>query len=114
MVLSAASALPLLLGAGLVAAQSAAPPELVGTWASKSNKTLTGPVRRGGGRTSSGTCSPRQGFYDPIHDRLIEPSHTGIAYSFSDDGHYEAAYYRAIANRMFSRGTRRERCRQSH
>jgi hypothetical protein len=41
-----------------------------------------------------------QGFYDSAKDRLIEPSHTGISYSFTDDGHYEVSYYRAIANRM--------------
>jgi hypothetical protein len=40
-----------------------------------------------------------QGFYDPINERLIEPKHTGISYSFTADGFYEAAYYRAIANR---------------
>jgi len=32
------------------------------------------------------------------HRKLIEPSHTGISYSFTNDGHYEEAYYRAIAN----------------
>jgi hypothetical protein len=31
---------------------------------------------------------------------MIEPKHTGISYSFSADGFYESAYYRAIANRM--------------
>lgn len=40
-----------------------------------------------------------QGFYDPIKDRLIEPSHTGISYSFTEDGYFEEAQYRAIANR---------------
>lgn len=40
----------------------------------------------------------RQGFYDPLNDRLIEPSLPGISYSFTGDGHYEEAYYRAIAN----------------
>ena len=48
---------------------------------SKSNKTLTGP-----------------GFYDPVKDELIEPDRTGISYSFTGDGWYEEAYYRAIAN----------------
>ena len=47
-----------------------------------------------------GTNEPTQGFYDPGNDKLIEPKHTGISYSFSEDGHYESAYYRAIANRM--------------
>lgn len=40
-----------------------------------------------------------QGFYDPVSDRLTEPSLTGISYSFTADGHYEEAYYRAISNR---------------
>jgi len=30
---------------------------------------------------------------------MIEPKHTGISYSFSTDGHFESAYYRAVANR---------------
>ncbi|OJD23187.1 hypothetical protein ACJ73_05458, partial [Blastomyces percursus] len=38
------------------------------------------------------------GFYDPVKDRLIEPSHTGISYSFSDDGFYEEAYFRAVSD----------------
>ena len=41
-----------------------------------------------------------QGFYDPVADRLIEPELTGISYSFTDDGYYEEAYYRAIPSRM--------------
>ncbi|KAF2722481.1 ROT1-like protein [Polychaeton citri CBS 116435] len=57
------------------------PSDLVGTWSSKSNRTLTGP-----------------GFYDPLNEKLIEPSHTGISYSFTADGHFEEAYYRAVAN----------------
>ncbi|KAH8597230.1 chaperone for protein-folding within the ER, fungal-domain-containing protein [Bisporella sp. PMI_857] len=55
--------------------------QLVGTWSTKSGKVLTGP-----------------GFYNPINDSFIEPSHTGISYSFTADGFYETAYYRAIAN----------------
>jgi hypothetical protein len=39
-----------------------------------------------------------QGFFDPLNDELIEPERTGISYSFTADGHYESAYYRAIAN----------------
>ena len=47
-----------------------------------------------------------QGFYDPVNEKMIEPAHTGISYSFTDDGHYEEAYYRAISNRMlYSPGT---------
>ncbi|KAJ4292088.1 Reversal of tor2 lethality [Kalmusia sp. IMI 367209] len=71
----------LLLGAGLAAAQAATFTDLVGTWSSKSNSTLTGP-----------------GFYDPANEKFTEPKHTGISYSFSADGHFEEAYYRAVAN----------------
>lgn len=39
-----------------------------------------------------------QDFYDALNDRLIEPTHPGISYSFTADGYYEEAYYRAIAN----------------
>ena len=59
--------------------------DLVGTWSTKSNKTLTG-----------------SGFHDPVKDQLIEPSRTGISYSFTLDGHYEEALYRAIANRKLA------------
>lgn len=41
----------------------------------------------------------RQGFYDPLKDQLLEPNLTGISYSFSADGYYEEALYRALANR---------------
>ncbi|KAF2271467.1 uncharacterized protein EI97DRAFT_387839 [Westerdykella ornata] len=75
----------LLLTSGFAAAQAAGQgldfTDLVGTWSSKSNSTLTGP-----------------GFYDPVNERLIEPTHTGISYSFTADGHFEEAYYRAISN----------------
>ena len=40
-----------------------------------------------------------QGFYDPVKEEFIEPARTGISYSFTEDGHYEEAYYRAISNR---------------
>ena len=30
---------------------------------------------------------------------MFEPTLTGFSYSFTDDGHYEEAYYRAISNR---------------
>jgi Chaperone for protein-folding within the ER, fungal len=40
-----------------------------------------------------------QGFYNPVTDRLIEPELTGISYSFTIEGWYEEAYYRAIPNR---------------
>jgi len=42
-----------------------------------------------------------QGFYNPVTDALIEPSLTGISYSFTIDGYYEEAYYRAISNRAY-------------
>ncbi|KAE8376006.1 protein rot1 [Aspergillus bertholletiae] len=54
---------------------------LVGTWSTKSRKVVTGPD-----------------FYDPINDKFLEPNLTGISYSFTEDGHYEEAYYRAVAN----------------
>ncbi|EME44088.1 hypothetical protein DOTSEDRAFT_79959 [Dothistroma septosporum NZE10] len=66
------------------AATAAANPgtgSIIGTWSTKSNKTLTGP-----------------GFYNPVEDKMIEPERTGFSYSFTDDGFYEEAYYRAIAN----------------
>ena len=44
------------------------------------------------------TSAPGQSFYDPVQDLLIEPDKTGISYSFTLDGHYESAHYRAIAN----------------
>ncbi|EYE98726.1 uncharacterized protein EURHEDRAFT_374781 [Aspergillus ruber CBS 135680] len=55
--------------------------ELVGTWSTKSESVFTG-----------------EGFFDPVEDRLIEPKHPGVSYSFTSDGYYEAAYYRALAN----------------
>lgn len=57
------------------------PLDLVGTWSTKSRSVITGP-----------------GFYDPLSDELIEPAHTGISYSFTQDGYYEEAYFRAISN----------------
>ncbi|KAF1980505.1 hypothetical protein BU23DRAFT_548649 [Bimuria novae-zelandiae CBS 107.79] len=70
----------LLVGASFAAAQASFT-DLVGTWSSKSNSTFTGP-----------------GFYDPVNEKFTEPKHTGISYSFSQDGHFEESYYRAIAN----------------
>lgn len=54
---------------------------IVGTWSSKSNTVFTGP-----------------GFYDPVDELLIEPALPGMAYSFTDDGHFEEATYRITAN----------------
>ncbi|KAL1302065.1 hypothetical protein AAFC00_002507 [Neodothiora populina] len=68
-------------GAGTTTGEAAGDSQLVGTWSTKSKMTLTGP-----------------GFYDPVSDTLIEPNRTGISYSFTSDGYYEEAYYRAIAN----------------
>ncbi|OWP03466.1 hypothetical protein B2J93_7484 [Marssonina coronariae] len=39
-----------------------------------------------------------QGFYNPVNESFIEPKLTGISYSFTADGFYESAYYRAISN----------------
>jgi hypothetical protein len=41
----------------------------------------------------------KQGFYDPVADKLIEPQLAGISISFTADGFYEEAYYRAVSNR---------------
>jgi hypothetical protein len=40
-----------------------------------------------------------QGFYNPVNDSLLEPTHTGFSYSFTADGYYEEAYYRVVSNR---------------
>ncbi|KIW34080.1 uncharacterized protein PV07_00880 [Cladophialophora immunda] len=80
MITSIQTVVTLSLGlAGLVRAQYDA--ALVGTWTTKSKKVVTGP-----------------GFYDPVADKLIEPDLAGISYSFTSDGYYEEAYYRAISN----------------
>ncbi|KUJ10341.1 uncharacterized protein LY89DRAFT_689620 [Mollisia scopiformis] len=71
----------LIAGACLASSATAINTQLVGTWSTKSAKVLTGP-----------------GFYNPVNDSFIEPSHTGISYSFTSDGYYEEAYYRAISN----------------
>ncbi|KAL2061804.1 hypothetical protein VTL71DRAFT_7182 [Oculimacula yallundae] len=71
----------LIAGACLASTATALNAKLVGTWSTKSAKVLTGP-----------------GFYNPVNDSFIEPKHTGISYSFTADGFYESAYYRAIAN----------------
>jgi hypothetical protein len=44
------------------------------------------------------TDRAHQSFYDPVNDNMIEPSRPGISYSFTSDGFYEEAYYRAISN----------------
>ncbi|EGC41526.1 conserved hypothetical protein [Histoplasma capsulatum var. duboisii H88] len=79
------AALPLLFLSSclpaFVIAQGPADPRLTGTWTTKSMKVFTGSA-----------------FYDPIKDRLKEPSLTGISYSFTADGFYEEAYFRAVSN----------------
>lgn len=47
------------------------------------------------------TPDTTQGFYDPINDKFLEPNLTGISYSFDGKGHYEQAFYRAVANREY-------------
>ncbi|KAK9367234.1 chaperone for protein-folding within the ER, fungal-domain-containing protein [Lipomyces kononenkoae] len=49
---------------------------LTGTWTTKANTVFTGP-----------------GFYDPVDELLIEPNLPGLSMSFTDDGHYEEAFY---------------------
>ena len=75
----------LLTAATLIAAAAAQAgqinPQLVGTWTTKSRVVHTGP-----------------GFYDPVKDKMTEPSLTGISYSFTQDGWFEEAYYRAGSN----------------
>ncbi|EAS29422.1 protein ROT1 [Coccidioides immitis RS] len=65
----------------LTAVPAALDPKLTGTWATKSRKVVTGPA-----------------FYDPAEDRFQEPENTGISYSFTEDGYFEEAYFRAIPN----------------
>jgi len=72
----------LLIAAPVTAQISAGCPDLTGTWTTKSWKVFTGP-----------------GFYDPVNEKFIEPPLTGISYSFTSDGWYEEAYYRAQSNR---------------
>ena len=74
--------------------------DLIGTWSTKSRSTVTGPVRSTNRSVQCymPTNTYLQAFYDPFSDELKEPDHTGISYSFTGDGHYEEAYYRAIAN----------------
>ncbi|KAF1939956.1 hypothetical protein EJ02DRAFT_456407 [Clathrospora elynae] len=74
----------LLSGVAILHAQAQTAPlpaDLVGTWNSKANSTCTGPD-----------------FYDPVNEKFTEPKHTGISYSFTADGFFEEAYYRAVAN----------------
>ncbi|KAJ7768760.1 chaperone for protein-folding within the ER, fungal-domain-containing protein, partial [Mycena olivaceomarginata] len=54
---------------------------IVGTWSSGTQKVVTGP-----------------GFADPEEETFVYPNATGVGYSFSDDGWYELARFRYIAN----------------
>ncbi|GAA99333.1 hypothetical protein E5Q_06028 [Mixia osmundae IAM 14324] len=54
---------------------------LAGTWSSGSGNVITGP-----------------GFANPVNFSFAYPATTGIAYSFTDDGHFEEAQYRFDAN----------------
>ncbi|KAL8997575.1 MAG: hypothetical protein Q9169_003193 [Polycauliona sp. 2 TL-2023] len=78
--------------ASLVVAQ--VDPLLTGTWTTKSRKVFTGPV----GALPGTPLYDRRGFYDPVNEKMFEPSLTGFSYSFTDDGFYEVAYYRAGSN----------------
>lgn len=76
--------------------------DLVGTWSTKSRSVATGPVCiyfQDRGEVLEKLTD--QGFFDPVEDRLIEPKHTGISYSFTADGYYEVAYYRSLSNREY-------------
>ncbi|KAL9042781.1 MAG: hypothetical protein Q9180_000345 [Flavoplaca navasiana] len=44
------------------------------------------------------TLRQTHGFYDPVNEKMFEPPLTGFSYSFTDDGFYEVAYYRAGSN----------------
>lgn len=92
----------LLSGAAFLHVQAQTIPvtDLVGTWSSKSNATFTGDVCIPSAATKSTWANKApQGFYDPVNEKMFEPKHTGISYSFTADGYFESAYYRAIANR---------------
>lgn len=97
---STMKSLTVLTIASLALAQS---DSIVGTWSTKSNSTFTGPVRLSlRVPAQDHDSNTRQGFYDVAKDAMIEPAHPGISYSFTDDGFFEEAYFRAIANRMYT------------
>ncbi|KAK9453932.1 chaperone for protein-folding within the ER, fungal-domain-containing protein [Dipodascopsis uninucleata] len=54
---------------------------LAGTWTTKSATVLTGP-----------------GFYNPVEELFTEPTLPGLSFSFTDDGHYEEAFYYVVSN----------------
>jgi hypothetical protein len=95
----------LLLNSLVAAVRASSVADLVGTWTTKSRSVVTGPVRSifpSGLHQSLTSRCILQDFYDPIDDKLLEPSLTGISYSFTADGYYEQAYYRAVSNRQCS------------
>ncbi|BGP43657.1 Reversal of tor2 lethality [Rhodotorula kratochvilovae] len=77
------SALPLSPAHSPLAAAQGNLTSLTGTWSSGSGAVVTGPS-----------------FADPMNNNrpFIYPSNTGIAYSFTDDGYFETAWYRFNAN----------------
>ncbi|KAK4554500.1 Reversal of tor2 lethality [Recurvomyces mirabilis] len=96
-----------LAAAVALAGQAAAdtwPTNLVGTWSTKSNQTLTGPgfydprEPPSTARLSRRDASTNPPTHYTVNENLIEPSRTGISYSFTQDGYYEEAYYRAVSN----------------
>ncbi|KAI4159925.1 MAG: hypothetical protein L6R39_000301 [Caloplaca ligustica] len=48
--------------------------------------------------TGTWTTKSRKGLYDPVNEKMFEPPLTGFSYSFTDNGFYEVAYYRAGSN----------------
>jgi len=84
-------------------AAAAINPSIVGTWSTKSGKVLTGPVclavKSHGKRQVQELTFRLKGFYDSSKEQFTEPALTGISYSFTADGYYEEAYYRAVPNR---------------
>jgi len=55
--------------------------DLVGTWVSTSQSVITG-----------------AGFINPINFTFNYPSHTGISFSYTEDGHFEEAFYTLTVN----------------
>lgn len=94
-------AIVLLLCLLATAANAISASELVGTWTTKSRSVVTGPVSDKVCFQEEMQADNGQRFFDPVDDRLLEPKHTGISYSFTENGFYEAAYYRAVANREY-------------
>ena len=110
------------LGAGAVLislVSATTDPQLTGTWTTKSRSVITGPVsaalyfampifrcfrkieiQESRCMLEFSKTHRGQGFYDPVNERIFEPVLTGFSYSFTDDGHYEEAYYRAVSNRV--------------